>query len=118
MNFLSLKKSGVTSWHVIEELERMLEKGLLEYTKATNNSELFFLHPREDDKTINNVSRNISLYLDQKKQKNKDLISFIKNDEVCRSIQLLNYFNEGITETCGICDVCLQQKQTSNYKTN
>ena len=114
--FFIAKKAGVTSWHVIKELERMLEKGLLEYTKATNNSELFFLHPREDDKTINNVSRNISLYLDQKKQKNKDLISFIKNDEVCRSIQLLNYFNEGITETCGICDVCLQQKQTSNIK--
>jgi ATP-dependent DNA helicase RecQ len=114
--FFIAKKAGVTSWHVIKELERMLEKGLLEYTKATNNSELFFLHPREDDKTINNVSRNISLYLDQKKQKNKDLISFIKNDEVCRSIQLLNYFNEGITETCGICDVCLQQKQTSTIK--
>ncbi len=110
------KKVGATSWYIIEELERMVEKDMLEYNKATNNSELFFLHPREDDKTINRVSKNINLYLEQKKQKNKDLIQFIKNNEVCRSIQLLYYFNEDATNKCGICDVCLQQKQSHHSK--
>ncbi len=114
--FYIAKKAAITSWQVIKELESMVEKGLLEYNKATNNSELFFLHPREDDKTVNKVSKNIHLYLEQKKQKNKDLLTFIKNNEVCRSIQLLDYFNESVVEECGICDVCLQQKQTSSIK--
>jgi len=109
--FYIAKKAGITSWQVIKELESMVEKGLLEYNKATNNSELYFLHPREDDKTVNKVSKNINLYLEQKKQKNKDLIEFVKNDKVCRSIQLLYYFNENVAQKCGICDVCLQQKQ-------
>ena len=110
--FYIAKKTGITSWKVVEELEQMQEKKLLEYHKATNNSELFLLHPREDDRTINNVSKNINLYLTQKKQKHKDLIDFIQNDDVCRSVQLLAYFNEDATKKCGICDVCLQHKQT------
>ena len=109
--FYIAKKVGVTSWHVIEELERMAEKEMLEYNQATNNSELFFLHPREDDTTVNRVSKNIRLYLGQKKQKNDDLLAFIKNNNVCRSVQLLHYFNETSNKECGICDVCLQAKQ-------
>lgn len=114
--FFIAKKVGITSWHVVKELERMLEKGMIEYNKATNNSELFFLHPREDDKTVNRVSKNIRLYLNQKKQKNKDLINFIKNDTTCRSIQLLYYFNEETANKCGICDVCLKEKNTLSIK--
>ncbi|WBX72592.1 RecQ family ATP-dependent DNA helicase [Tenacibaculum pacificus] len=110
--FYIAKKTGITSWQVVEELERMQEKNILEYHKATNNSELFLLHPREDDKTINRVSKNINLYLTQKKQKHKDLIHFIENNDVCRSVQLLAYFNEDATKKCGICDVCLQHKKT------
>ena len=49
--------------------------------------------------------------MSQKKQKNNDLLEFIKNNEVCRSVQLLYYFNETSDKECGICDVCLQQKQ-------
>ncbi|WCC43853.1 RecQ family zinc-binding domain-containing protein [Tenacibaculum finnmarkense] len=110
--FYIAKKTGITSWQVIKELERMLEKNILEYKKANDNSELFFLQPREDDKTINRVSKNIELYLAQKKKKQQDLIHFLKNNDVCRSVQLLNYFNEETTNNCGICDVCLQHKQT------
>ncbi|MBE7660253.1 ATP-dependent DNA helicase RecQ [Tenacibaculum finnmarkense] len=110
--FYIAKKTGITSWQVVKELERMLEKNILEYQKASNNSELFFLQPREDDKTINRVSKNIELYLAQKKKKQQDLIHFLKNNDVCRSVQLLNYFNEETTNNCGICDVCLQHKQT------
>ncbi|WP_299158876.1 ATP-dependent DNA helicase RecQ [uncultured Tenacibaculum sp.] len=108
--FYIAKKTGVTSWFVIKELERMSDNGFVEYNKATNDSELFFLHPREDDRTINNVSKSIKLYLAQKEQKNKDLITFIKNNSVCRSIQLLSYFDETSSNKCGICDVCLQNK--------
>ncbi|MCG8807834.1 RecQ family ATP-dependent DNA helicase [Tenacibaculum finnmarkense] len=110
--FYIAKKTGITSWQVIKELERMLEKNILEYKKANDNSELFFLQPREDDKTINRVSKNIELYLAQKKKKQQDLIHFLKNNDLCRSVQLLNYFNEDATKKCGICDVCLQHKQT------
>ncbi|WP_233884948.1 RecQ family ATP-dependent DNA helicase [Tenacibaculum piscium] len=110
--FFIAKKAGITSDKVSEELERMVADNLLEYHKTTDTTELYFLHPREDDTTINRVSKNIKAYLNQKKRKNKELIRFIKNNTRCRSIQLLAYFDENSTEKCGICDVCLQEKRT------
>ena len=116
--FYIAKKTGVTSWFVIQELERMSDNGFVEYNKATNDSELFFLHPREDDRTINNVSKSIKLYLAQKEQKNADLITFIKNSSVCSSIQLLSYFDAPSSHKCGICDVCLQNKHKMSIDSN
>ncbi len=104
------KKAGITSWTVIEYLEKLEEDTIIEYSKSSNNSELYFLHPREDDKTINRISKNIKSYLKQKHAKTEELIQFIKNDTTCRSIQVLNYFGESKSSICGICDVCLQQK--------
>ena len=43
-------------------------------------------------------------------KKSEDLISFIKNDTICRSIQLLNYFGETAVSDCGMCDVCIIKK--------
>ena len=116
--FYIAKKTGITSWQVIKELENLVNHNLAGYNKASNNSELFFLHPREDDKTINRISKSIKVYLAQKKQKNNDLIDFIKNDEICRSIQLLHYFDEKSTKKCGICDVCLNEKQMLNINSD
>ncbi len=112
--FYIAKKTGITSWAVIKELERLQKIDFIEYNQNSNNAELFFLHPREDDKTINRISKNIELYLNQKKDKNTSLINFIKNDTLCRSIQLLHYFGESKTEECGICDVCLQRKSSES----
>lgn len=108
--FYIAKKLGVTSWFVIETLEKLAQEGLIGYTKSTNNAELFFLHPREDDKTINRIAKNIQQYINQKKQKNLDLLQFIQNDQICRSTQLLSYFGELKSQNCGMCDVCLQKK--------
>ncbi|WP_047789028.1 RecQ family ATP-dependent DNA helicase [Tenacibaculum mesophilum] len=112
--FYIAKKLGTTSWFVINTLEKLAQKELIAYTKATNNSELFFLHPREDDKTINRISLHIKQYIKQKKQKNRDLLQFVENNSVCRSVQLLSYFGEHSSQSCGICDVCLQRKNKTS----
>ncbi|MGG6232072.1 RecQ family ATP-dependent DNA helicase [Tenacibaculum sp. SDUM215027] len=109
--FYIAKKLGTTSWFVIDTLEKLAQKELIAYTKATNNAELFFLYPREDDKTINRIAVNIQQYIKQKKQKNRDLLQFIENNSVCRSVQLLSYFGEHHTHNCEICDVCLHKKK-------
>ncbi|XRE42010.1 ATP-dependent DNA helicase RecQ [Tenacibaculum discolor] len=112
--FYIAKKLETTSWFVIDTLERLAQKELISYTKATNNAKLFFLQPREDDKTINRISVNIKQYIKQKKKKNRDLLQFIENNSVCRSVQLLSYFDEHQSQNCGICDVCLQKKNKTS----
>lgn len=112
--FYIAKKLETTSWFVIDTLEKLAQKELISYTKTTNNAELFFLQPREDDKTINRISVNIKHYVKQKKKKNRDLLQFIENNSVCRSVQLLSYFDEHHSQNCGICDVCLQKKNKTS----
>ncbi len=40
----------------------------------------------------------------------KACLDFIKNTKDCRSRQLLDYLGESHSEKCGICDVCLVEK--------
>ena len=52
------------------------------------------------------VSKSIQQQQELKFNKLKSSIQYVKNNETCRAIQLLLYFNEKETNTCGICDVC------------
>ena len=38
------------------------------------------------------------------------MISYIQNNYICRSRQLLRYFGEKRSVDCGYCDVCLAYK--------
>ena len=109
--FFIAKQLETTSWTVVSYLEKLKEEGILEYTTTTNNTLLYFLHPREDNITINRISNTITSYLQQKHYKTKELVRFIKNDDICRSMQILYYFGEKKAEKCGMCDVCLNEKQ-------
>ena len=105
------KKAGITNQQVRKYLTKLEDAEVLIYKQAESNTEVLFLHPREDEKTINRNAKEIQQYLDQKRKKAADLIDFIKNNTLCRSKQILTYFDEKETKVCGICDVCLSNKK-------
>ena len=108
--FWLAKKANLLSKQVIAILSKLDAEELITYNRSTENAELYFLVPREDDKTINSISKNIQKYIKQKVRKATDLVQFIENDTVCRSVQILQYFNEKEFDKCRICDVCLAAK--------
>ena len=113
------KKVGILSIKVVEVLEQLHTEEIIDYKKATKNADLYFLIPREDDKTINSISKNITKYIQQKIKKSEDILQLVKNDAVCRSSQILVYFNETTISECGMCDVCLKKKSSySNVSAN
>ncbi|XKW97371.1 RecQ family zinc-binding domain-containing protein [Tenacibaculum maritimum] len=112
--FYLAKKAGITSWKTIEYLNKLADDNLISYVRAAAHTELTFLLPREDDITINRISKHVKTYLNQKKQKVDDVINFITNNDICRSIQLLSYFGENKLHECGFCDVCLKNKKIEN----
>ena len=90
--------------------------GLVKYNYNKNLSQLKFLVPREDDRTIHKIALDIKRQNTIKQEKINAVINYVKNTAVCRSKFLLNYFDEKVDKDCGICDVCLSsEKRTINY---
>ncbi|MCH2033032.1 MAG: RecQ family ATP-dependent DNA helicase [Tenacibaculum sp.] len=105
------KNAKVTSFTVVEILEKLETDGIIKYQKANGDSEIIFLVPREDDKTINRISKNVTSFMKHRFQKIENMITYIETNKVCRSIQVLNYFGENHAEPCGHCDVCLNKRK-------
>ncbi|GHC52543.1 RecQ family ATP-dependent DNA helicase [Ulvibacter litoralis] len=106
---LVVKKSGQHINDVISVLKKMERDLLLELTLHVTDASLTFLVPREDDKTINVVAKEINVLNDKKKAQVTSVLAYIENTSECRSLQLVHYFGEENTVPCGICSVCASE---------
>ena len=103
------KKAGLTSEKVVEQLKRLEAYNFLSYAPRNDKPQVLFLSEFVDAKHFGLSKEN---YYDRKKdaeERVKAVIDFVNNDEECRSVQLLRYFNEKTRKTCSRCDVCLKQ---------
>jgi len=98
--------------YVIRSLQQLHRDKIIIYKKATNDSDLQFLVPREDQYVLHQISKNIEFRNKIKIEKAKKLIEFVQNDQICRNIQLSYYFGEKLETKCGNCDVCLRENIT------
>ncbi len=105
------KKINISHKQVLQNLKRLEKDGIIIYTSTSNSTNIQFLVPREDDRTINTLSKAFLRLQHNKNFKVSAMINFIENDKTCRSLQLLNYFEENDKVVCGICDVCLSKKE-------
>ena len=110
------KRMQINSLTVKELLNKLDHLNIIDYKEASSNEDFTFLTPREDDKTINRISRSIEKYLNQQQKKSKELIYFIRNNTTCRHIQLSRYFNEKKVSKCTLCDVCISDKKNSSNR--
>lgn len=100
------KKSGASEKEIVSVLKQLHKDKIVEFEHLQNDASITFLVPREDEKGIYPFSTYIKNQAKNKTQKIDAILSFVENDKVCRSIQLLNYFGEENTRKCGICSVC------------
>ncbi|SHM13551.1 RecQ family ATP-dependent DNA helicase [Flavobacterium chilense] len=107
---LIAKKSHHTEEQVTAVLEKLKEKGIIEYKSKNNDATILFNEVREDDLTINRVSK----YLEkQNKLKEEQLLSvlhYIKENKTCKNRLILAYFGEETNSNCGVCSYCITQK--------
>lgn len=55
---------------------------------------------------------------EQYTQRVNAILAYATNDYVCRSRQLLRYFDETNSSDCGVCDVCVEQRPDLEADTN
>lgn len=104
-------KSGKTVGLVHEALMILERDNLATYDHESYDTAITFLEPREDDRLINRIAKDVTAQNERKTQQVAAMLRYVNNDQICRSRQLLAYFGERKAENCGICDVCLRLKR-------
>lgn len=98
---------------VVRMINNLQERGLLSYLPQSDQPQLQYLRPRLDFNHMDIDSK----YIEQRKQLQMGQIEAVSGyvaRRECRSVQLLAYFDEPEAEKCGVCDVCLAEKKTSD----
>ena len=99
-------KSAVPEKEIITILEQLHKDGIVDFLYSNTDSEVLFMQPREDDKTINRIANVITKQQTLKRNQINAVLQFVSNNNICKSQQLLHYFGELNTAKCGICSVC------------
>ena len=100
------RKISLTTDKVVGQLKKLENYNFLSYVPRNDKPQILFLSEFVDTRHFGLSKEN---YYDRKKdaeERVRAVIDFVNNDEECRSVQLLRYFNEKTKKTCGRCDVC------------
>lgn len=103
-------KSAVPEKQIIAILQQLHKDGIVDFLYSNTDSEVLFMQPREDDKTINRIANVVTHQQELKRSQINAVLEFIENDSICKNNQLLNYFGELKDIPCGICSVCMTTK--------
>jgi ATP-dependent DNA helicase RecQ len=109
-------KSSVPEKQIIAILHQLHKDGIVDFLFSNTDSEVLFLQPREDDKTINRIANVVEHQQALKRAQIDAVLKFIDNDRICKNKQLLKYFGEITAIDCGICSVCVHHKISEEKK--
>ena len=99
--------------NVVRQLNNLQDQGLISYLPQTDQPQMQFILARVDLLHLDTDVKYIEL---RKKIQSEQIRAVLDYADtfVCRSIQLLSYFDEPNADQCGVCDVCLAQKRNED----
>lgn len=106
---LLAKKANTTENAIAQLLLKLKDKGVIDYQAKSNDATLIFNEVREDERTINRVSKYLENQNKLKTEQLQSVLQYVNNKDTCKSRLILNYFGETKTENCGICSYCIKQ---------
>ena len=104
------KKAQITQQAVLQILEQLFKKEIISYQANGNDSTIIFNEIREDERTINRVSKFLEIQNDLKTKQLQSVLKYVSTKDECKSRLILNYFGENKKENCGICSYCITLK--------
>lgn len=107
------RKIGKKKEELARELHFIEKQGIAFVDLKEQDLSIQFLVPKENDRTINPLGKEILAYKLGKENQVQAVVHFLKNTTTCRSVQLMEYFNEKGAENCGKCSVCLGEEKRS-----
>jgi ATP-dependent DNA helicase RecQ len=111
---LIAKKSSCEEAAILSVFEKLKGLEIIDYHKKNNDATIIFNEVREDERTINRVSKYLENQNKQKIAQFESVLNYINEKKVCKSKLILNYFGEKADKDCGICSYCISKKKKSN----
>lgn len=99
---------------VLTAIKKMGLENIIKLELYESDVQIQFLVPREDDRTLNRMGKEIDQLNKNILKKIQQCIRFVENNSICKSRQLLAYFGEKKSDNCGICSVCLKMYNQVN----
>lgn len=109
---LIAKKSNSSETKVLKVLEKLKEKNIIELLSKKNDTSITFNEVREDERTINRVTKSLETINTLKIAQLKSVVAYASNTKECKNKTLLAYFGETIEKDCGICSFCISKKKS------
>lgn len=107
---LIANKSKCDEKQILSVFDKLKELEIIDYQKKSNDATIIFNEVREDEKTINRVSKYLKIQNKQKIAQFESVLNYVNEKKVCKSQLILNYFGEESTTDCGICSNCISKK--------
>lgn len=108
---LITKKASCDEAQILSIFEKLKTLDIIEYHKKNNDATIIFNEVREDERTINRVSKYLETQNKQKIAQFESVLNYINEKKVCKSKLILNYFGEKTETDCGICSYCISKKK-------
>ncbi|WP_396139489.1 ATP-dependent DNA helicase RecQ [Flavobacterium sp.] len=115
---LIAKKSNSTEKQVLSLLQKLNEKQVIDLIAKNNDATITFNEVREDERTINRVSKHLEAQNKLKTEQLQAVLYYSTETKSCKQKLLMQYFGETITTECGICSYCISKnKKKQNPET-
>jgi ATP-dependent DNA helicase RecQ len=108
---LIAKKSNTNEDKIMTVLQKLQEKGVIDYFAKNFDATLIFNEVREDERTINRISKDLIRQNELKKKQIKSVLHYVNDKTVCKNKLILAYFGELKKENCGICSICISKSK-------
>ncbi|MEX2568053.1 MAG: ATP-dependent DNA helicase RecQ [Cyclobacteriaceae bacterium] len=96
---------------VVQLLNKLDELGVTAYHARKEMPQVTFLTPRLDAGTLPLDKKRISQRREQAVSKAESIIAYVKNENICRTLVILDYFGESKEQWCNVCDICIENKK-------
>lgn len=108
---LIAKKSNTSDTAVLSLLQKLKEKGIIEMMAKNNDASITFNEVREDDRTINRISKHLETQNKLKVEQLQAVLLYSNETKKCKNKVLMAYFGEKIKADCGICSYCIAKNK-------
>lgn len=101
----------------IERTLLLLEKfEIIDYEKQNGLPKLTLLAPRANLENLPIIWNSYLAKKERSRTKIDAIESYVRQNQLCRTIKIVAYFGENLSQPCGICDICIQKKHDKTGK--